>query len=156
MGRFRIVGSVVLVCIGMAFGLPSSAAATTTQMIVPVFPPSYPDACTDDTVFVTGAMHMTAISSGTKVEVQTNWQDTSGVGLPSGTTYQPNDANHFYILSVPKGQVTIGLRDSFELVSLDKNSNLLVHELLSITFFNGAPTDVRMQGGATCSGPTPP
>ena len=156
MGRFRIVGSVVLVCIGMAFGLPSSAAATTTQMIVPVFPPSYPDPCTGDMVFVTGDMHMTAISSGKKVEVQTNWQDTSGVGLPSGTMYQPNDANHFYILSVPKGQVTIGLRDSFELVSLDKNSNLLVHELLSITFFNGAPTDVRMQGGATCSGPTPP
>ena len=100
-------------------------------------------------------MHMTTISSGTKAEVQTNWQNTTGIGL-TGRLYQPNDANHFYILSVPPGRVTIGLRDSFELVSVDNTSNLLVHELLAITFVNGVPTDVRMQGDATCSGPTPP
>jgi hypothetical protein len=33
---------------------------------------------------------------------------------------------------------------------------MCIGELLSITFFNCVPTDVRMQGDATCFGPTPP
>jgi len=156
MGRFRFVGSVVFACLAVGLGLPSSAEATTTTLTVPADPGPYSDTCTGDMVFVTGDMHMTTIRSGTKVEMQTNWQDTTGVGLPSGTQYQPNDANHLYILSVPKGTVTIALRDSFELVSLDNTPNLLVHMLLSTTFVDGIPTDAQMQGSATCSGPTSP
>jgi hypothetical protein len=151
----RSLGVAAVAFLGIGLALPSSAAATATTMTVPADPGPYPDSCSADVVTVTGYAHMTSISSGSKVEIQTNWQDTTGIGL-TGRLYQPNDANHFYIMDVPQGQVTLGLHDSFELVSLDNTSNLLVHELLTITFVNGVPTDMKMQGNASCSGPTPP
>src|SRR6266540_6980029 len=47
-----------------------------------------------------------------------NWPDTSGVST-TGVAYQVNDENHLFVLTVPDGGFTIGVRDSFELVSQD-------------------------------------
>ena len=128
----------------------AAGAAATGQTTVP-FSQIVTNPCNGDVVVIAGEMHMVAITSDTKAEIQTNWPDTTGIAL-DGTRYQANDANHFFIVSVPSGRFTIGLQDSYELVSQDASPNFLMHELLEITFDPSSGFSVKMRGEPECSG----
>jgi hypothetical protein len=150
-GTSRFVGSMVFLCLVAGLALPSIAGASTTQMTVPINETD-PDACTGEPVLVTGEGHITMISSGSKSEVQTNWQNVSGIGTVTGTRYQANDAQHVYFMNAP-GNTTFSFHDSYELVSLNNTSNFLVHAFVTIDLSTGS---IRVQNTTTCSGSTPP
>ncbi len=151
----RLVCLVVpAVVVGAIFAC-STAAAETMQTTTPfAFPVTNP--CNNgEVVNVVGQSHMVTVINDNKLEVQENWPDTSGVAL-DGTTYQVNDANHAFEMTVPDGGFTIGLRDSFELVSNDQSSNFLVHVTVALIFDPKKGFDDKISGaGAECSGPTP-
>lgn len=143
------------VVVGAVFACPS-ALAETAEMTTPlVFVTTNP--CNGgEVVNVVGQSHMVTVINDNKLEVQENWPDTSGVAL-DGTTYQVNDANHTFAMTVPDGGFTIGLRDSFELVSNDQSSNFLVHVTVELTFDPKRGFDPKISGAGTeCSGQTLP
>jgi hypothetical protein len=136
----------------LALGLPVAARAATFTEVVP-FSYLVENPCNGDMVAVTGTMKIVTVTNNHKVELQTNWPDTSGLAL-DGTRYQANDVSHLYVFSVPSGALTVGLHDSFELVSQDGSSNFLVHMNESITFdlVTGEMTTKLSGPGAECSG----
>ncbi len=133
-------------------GLPPSATAASTQVTTP-FTDVVTNPCNGDEVVITGYSHLVMVLNDNTVEIQENWPDTSGVST-TGVAYQVNDANHLFVLTVPDGGFTIGVRDSFELVSQDASANFLVHETVELVFSprNGLSTKIR-GAGVECSGP---
>src|SRR6266550_4616491 len=86
--------------------IPSSLAASSGQMTLPFGPTLMLNPCNGAPVIVTGQVHTVWIMSDHRVETQTNWPDTSGIGA-SGTYYQANQTTHFPIVEVPKDSATI-------------------------------------------------
>jgi hypothetical protein len=146
----RIAGLAVLTAATALVVIPAIGAAASGQTTVPFTQPMT-NPCNGDVVTVTGEMHMVLVMSNNKAEIQTNWPDTNGMAI-NGTLYQANDANHFFIVSVPSGRSTIGLQDSYELVSQGASPNFLVHELMEITFDPSSGFSVKMRGEPECSG----
>jgi hypothetical protein len=137
----------------MVMALPQAAGAASVDMTTSFGPQVFVNTCNGDVVTVIGEMHMVAVTNDNKAEFQINWPDTAGVA-DSGRLYQVNDAFHFFIVTVPDGSFTIGLRDSFELVSQDGSSNMLFHETIEITFSPKDGFGTKITGaGADCSGP---
>jgi hypothetical protein len=143
----RLLGPSLLAVAIAALLLVPAASAMTSQTTIPFTDPLVPDTCTGETVFVTGTLHIAAVSNNNKLEVQTNWPDTTGFSLTR--EYQANDASHTFAFSTGPKAFTIGFSDSFELVSLDKTSNLLVHEEVKINLLTMETTFTR--GGAKCT-----
>jgi hypothetical protein len=113
--------------------------------------------CNGETVAVTGESHVVYVVNDNKLEIKINWPDTSGVALGTGTLYQANDATHDLLFSITGNRFTVGFQDSFELVSLDKTSNLLVHVSVDMTIdLSTGDVTERMRGGLDCSGQTSP
>jgi hypothetical protein len=152
--RLRRIAT-ALACLAFVFMVPTSAAAATGEDTVAFGPVPMENPCNGDTVMVTGTMHMVWIASDTKLETQTNWPDTTGISLVSGTLYQANDASHFAVLEAPKDTATFTVQDSYELVSQDATSNFVVHASLVIKVdfdpFN-VTTKVRGDPDGVCSG----
>jgi hypothetical protein len=147
----RIAGLAVLTAATALVVIPAIGAAASGQTTMP-FTQVMTNPCNGDVVTITGEMHMVSVMSDRKAEIQTNWPDTRGVAMTTGTLYQANDANHLFIVSVPSGRFTIGLQDSYELVSQDASPNFLVHELMEITFDPSSGFSVKMRGEPECSG----
>lgn len=143
-------GLAVLAAAAILLVFAGAGAAATGQTTVS-FSDTVTNPCNGAVVVITGTMHMVVIASDTKAEIQTNWPDTTGIAV-DGTLYQANDANHFFIVSVPSGRFKIGLQDSYELVSQDASPNFLVHELMEITFDPSSGFSVKMRGEPECSG----
>ena len=123
-----------------------------------VFPFTFydvPNPCNGDLVTIVGTQKITTVTNNHKGEAQTNWPDTSGLAV-DGTRYQANDTTHTYAFSVPSCAFTVGLHDSFELISQDGTSNFLIHMNESLTIDPVTwEISTKMSGpGAQCSGPT--
>jgi hypothetical protein len=129
--------------------VPSSLAAS-SQMTLPFGPTPMVNPCNGEPVIVTGQVHTVWIMSDNKVETQTNWPDTSGIGS-SGTYYQANQTTHFAILEVPKDSATIILQDSYELISQGTSPNFLVHAAIVIDL-NTSEVKLRGDPSGVCSG----
>jgi hypothetical protein len=139
--------------VGTVFACSTAAADTAQTTTAFAFLVTNP--CNGEVVSVAGESHMVTVINDNKFEVQENWPDTSGVAL-DGTTYQVNDANHLFAMTVPDGSFTIGLRDSFELVSNDQSSNFLVHVSVEISFDPKKGFGDKISGAGTeCSGQAP-
>jgi hypothetical protein len=128
--------------------IPSSLAASSGQMTLAFGPTPMLNPCNNlEPVIVTGLVHTVWIMSDNRVETQTNWPDTSGIGA-SGTYYQANQTTHFAIVEVPKDSATIIFQESEELISQGPSPNFLVHFAFVIDFntsevkFRGDPTGV--------------
>jgi hypothetical protein len=67
-------------------------------------------------VVITGTLHTTDTVTDNHAYVQTNWQNTAGVG-GFGNRYQGNDTTHLVTRATPAG-TTSYFQDEFELVSL--------------------------------------
>lgn len=152
-GRWKLA-VMVLLAWPVALGLPSAVGAATMTEIVPFTIVDMPNPCNGDLVTIVGTMKIVTVTNNHKVELQTNWPDTSGFAL-DGTRYQANDASHFYVFSVPSGAFTIGLHDSFELVSQDGSSNFLIlmNESVTLDLVTGDMTTKLSGPGPECSGP---
>jgi hypothetical protein len=148
----------LLVAAGVVFLLsfPGSAGGATSNETVP-FTITVPNPCTGEEVVVTGKMHMLVVSNDNKFEITTNWTDTTGIALVSGTKYQANETTHFYVVSAPGDSFTVALHDSFELVSLSPTPNFLVHVTIGVRFdpSTGNSAQIERGAGAECSGPMP-
>ena len=114
--------------------------------------------CTNETVEITGFMHLvatTSISGDTvTMTASTNYQNTSGVALVTGTRYQANDTDHQYQRFDPfPTDVTESFDDNYELVSLSPTPNMIVHFKyhVHIDVF-GVPTVGVDQIDAKCAG----
>src|SRR6266550_5563056 len=131
--------------------IPSSLAASSGQMTLPFGPTSMVNPCNGEPVLVTGQVHTVWIMSDNRVETQTNWPDTSGIGATSGTYYQANQTTHFAIVEVPKDSATIIFQESEELISQGRSPNFLGHFAIVV---DPNTSEVRLRGdpSGVCSG----
>jgi hypothetical protein len=148
-----LLGGAVVVAIVALTAAPVASPAGSGDLQIP-YAATLANTCTGEAVAVTGVLHVTlnaVAGDNAHSYAQTNWQDTRGVALVTGTPYQANDSNHLVVSDNSSGTTTY-FQDEFELVSLGPTPNLLVHMRVGISFDkNGNPQPI-MQGGADCSG----
>jgi len=88
--------------------------------------------CTGDVVYITGVYHVlvqtTNSGDGTiRTKAYTNWQNSSGVAVPSGLKYQGNLTDHMYERVDPfPSEIDMEVRDNYELVSQGSTPNMIV------------------------------
>src|SRR5688572_20998212 len=88
--------------------------------------------CTGDVVYITGFYHLlvqtTTSGDGTiRTKAYTNFQNSSGVAVPSGLKYQANLTEHTYERVDPfPGEVDMEVRDNYELISQGPSANMIV------------------------------
>lgn len=88
--------------------------------------------CTDEVVEINGTIHMVnQVQADGSVIGHFNYQNVSGVGLTSGTTYQATTVDHIR-LSAPFPSNITSVR-SFLLISRGLSSNLVIHVIYHIT-----------------------
>jgi hypothetical protein len=153
MGRCRRLAYLASAgALGLAI-VASLAAASTVEMTTP-FSSWVTNPCNGELVYVVGESHTVTVMNDNRVEIQENWPDTSGVAT-TGTRYQVNDANHTFAASVPDGGFTLGIRDSFELVSEAPSANFLIHASVEFIVDPRKGPSIKIRGtDGECSGPT--
>jgi hypothetical protein len=88
--------------------------------------------CTDEVVEISGTVHLVnQVQTDGSVIGHFNYQNVSGVGLTSGTTYQTSAVDHFR-LSAPFPS-SVSSMQSFRLIGRGFESNLLVTVLYHVT-----------------------
>jgi hypothetical protein len=117
-----------------------------------------PNDCTGEFVEIFGVFHLvatTSTSGGTlTLTVNTNYQNSSGVALVTGTKYQANNTDHQYERLNPLG-VAVDERfdDNYELISLSPTPNMIVHFAFHVHVDEfGVPTVGVDRVDANCQG----
>jgi hypothetical protein len=156
---FRIVVVALGIC---AFALPGAAGAVTVSETLP-FDAIIDNPCTMEPVLITGevrvSMNATASAAGgTHLYTYFNYNDSTAVGMISGTKYQFNSEEKPAEFNDPAGPpATFWSVNSQEVVSLDKSPNFLTHLVIRFTVGPGyVPSADVTQVRITCSGQAEP
>jgi hypothetical protein len=109
--------------------------------------------CTNpaDTVMLSGTIHVAVFQDENQDRIHTNWQDVSGVGVPSGALYQANEATRLYEVQRPSGASTFVLQDERELLSQGEPENFIFREYIEVTVDDDGAT-IKMHGEPRCTG----
>ena len=154
--------AVAAVVVLAALALPATGASGTensfceieTSAICATVPvqPTAENPCPDvpDTVVLSGTIHVAVFQDENQNRIQTNWQDVTGVGVPSGAVYQANEATRLYEVTRPSGSNTFVLQDERELVTKGGLQNFILREYFSITIDD--EVTIKSHGEPRCTG----
>lgn len=132
------------------------AADTTTNEEVPVTSAQV-NTCNSDVVLLSGFMHIqnhyyTDNNGGSHLESHTNYQDVTGVGVPSGSTYTATD-NVNTTVNTNQLQTEQTFVQEFNLISRGSEPNLKIHVTFHVTInANGETTTTVNNTRTVCTG----
>lgn len=156
-GRYILAGAALF-----AFALTGTARAVTATQTVP-FDAVIDNPCTLEPVFITGQLRISMNASatatgGTHLYTFLNYNDSTAVGLFSGTRYQFNSEEKPFELNDPAGPpAMLWTVNSQEVVSLDKTPNFLTQLVLRFTVGPGyVPAAAVDHFRLECSGQAEP
>lgn len=140
-------------------GAPAFAQATTmtTNEEIPITG-TVPNSCNGDQVTFQGTLHVvntlvTDASGGYHLRTHVNYQDVSGVGVPSGLNYRVVTTNNETVNDSDTAQFETTVIQTFRAISQTSAPNLFVQVVLHVTVnANGQTTSEVTEFRAECRG----
>ena len=155
--RVALISATLLVLAAAGSPAFGQATTTTTNEELPISG-TVANNCNGDTVAYQGTVHVTNTlttdsSGGVHLKTHSNFQDVSGVGVPSGLSYRVVTTRNETVNDSDSAQFETTVIQTIKAISQGSAPNLFIHIVMHVTVnANGQTTSTVQETSIECRG----